>query len=408
MSTPPNLANTTHHAACNVVVIGAGAIGAAATYALARRGERVLLLEQEQVGHPFGSSHGGSRIFRYTHPTSAEASLMPAMAALWRELEAESNEQLLDMCGGLFIARPGDPFLADATAVLDGLAMPYERLDAAAMAIRYPQFRLHDDEFALFQPRSGILAASRSVAAMVRCAQRAGAILRTGCRVQSITPHTAGVTLTINDHGVAQTISAERVVIAAGPWARRLLEPLLTTRLPLKVTHQQVAYYRAGDIERWSSRRAPIYIFSNEPHVYGFPIFERPGYVKVALELLDTEVDPNAPRSVRQPEIDALSATVAARLTGIDPTPVSVDLCLYTETPDRAFIIDRHPEHPNIVFAAGMSGRGFKFAIGLGQLLAHLASTPAGAYDHPFWRPQFALQNHALGAPAPTFAPRDI
>jgi monomeric sarcosine oxidase len=397
--------------AYDVVVVGAGAVGAAAAYALARRGARVLLLEQEQVGHARGSSHGGSRIFRYTHPSIAEAAIMPAMAALWRELEAEAGESLLEMCGGLFIARPDDLFLVNAMAALEALEIPFERLDATDMARRYPQFRLRDDEIALFQPRSGILAASRAVAAMVRAAQRAGATLCTDVRVHAIAPNQGGVTLTVSDKGHTQQISVGRVVIAAGPWAKQLLAPLLPNPLTLNVTHQQVAYYRANQLQQWSTQRAPIYIFSEEPHLYGFPIFERPGYIKVALELLDTVVDPDQPRTVRTAEIEALSATVATRLAGIDPEPANVELCLYTETPERAFLIDRHPEHPQIVFAAGMSGRGFKFAIGLGELLAHLATTPSGAYEHPFWLPQFSLNNHARGATAaqPAVAiPRDL
>ncbi len=404
MSSIPQITKPAKQDTYDVAVIGAGAIGSAAAYALARRGERVLLIEQEQIGHTRGSSHGGSRIFRYTHPTEYETAMMPAMAALWRGLEAESSESLLEMCGGLFFGRTGDPFLVGAQSSLAAFDIPFEILDNAELAVRYPQFRIGDDEYAIFQPRSGILAASRCVAALVRCAQRNGAVVRTECRVEAITPHAAGVTITVLEKGRSASISVGQVVIAAGPWAQRLLEPLLTTRLPLTVTHQQVAYFRATVPEQWSTQRAPIYIFSTEPHVYGFPIYERPGIVKVALELEGTIVDPDAERSVLRAEVDALSATVATRLVGIDPEPVGVDMCLYTETPGRAFIIDRHPEWPQVVFAAGMSGRGFKFAIGLGDLLAELLATPAGCYDHPFWLPQFALAAHAAddGPTGPT------
>ena len=402
MSTPPQTAAAAGHSTYDVAVVGAGAIGAAAAYALARRGRRVLLLEQEQIGHSRSSSHGGSRIFRYTHPAADQAALMPAMAALWRELEAESDESLLEMCGGLFIGRPDDPFLVESAAALDALGMPYEQLGPADMARRYPQFRLRDDEAAIFQPRSGILAASRVVAAMVRGAQRAGAAVRTGCRVLAIAPNATGATLTFSDNGQLESLTVAAVVVAAGPWAKRMLDRLLATDLPLTVTHQQVAYYQVSDLQSWSTQRAPVYIFSEEPHLYGFPIYERPGYLKVALELVDSVTDPDASRTLRQADVDRLSATVASRLVGVDPEPVNVELCLYTETPNRNFIIDRHPNHPQIVFAAGMSGRGFKFAIGLGQLLAHLASTPADNYAHPFWLPQFALHKHAQVAAQPS------
>jgi glycine/D-amino acid oxidase-like deaminating enzyme len=181
------------------------------------------------------------------------------------------------------------------------------------------------------------------------------------------------------------------VVITAGPWASRLLTPLLGQPLPLKVTHQQVAYFPVQDPALYAVGRCPLYIFTAIPHFYGFPIFEKPGHIKIGLELLDSVIDPDGPRAVDAAAVDELSDAVNEFMMGLAPRPSQVDLCLYTETPTRDFIIDRHPQHPQILFAAGFSGRGFKFAIGMGRLLADLAGSAPGQYNSEFWLPRFAL-----------------
>jgi glycine/D-amino acid oxidase-like deaminating enzyme len=141
--------------------------------------------------------------------------------------------------------------------------------------------------------------------------------------------------------------------------------------------------------------RCPLYIFTADPHFYGFPIFEMRGHVKIALELLNNPVDPDGPRQAAAGALRELSDAVRQTMVGVNPTPAQVELCLYTETPNRDFIIDRHPEHPQIFFGVGFSGRGFKFAIAVGRLLADLAQQPPGSYASEFWLPRYAVKRFA-------------
>lgn len=372
------------------IVIGCGLMGAAAAWQMARDGRRVLLLEQFEVGHGRGSSHGGSRIFRYTHPTPDYAALMPAIAAEWRALERESGEQLLEMTGGLYVAGADDAFLGACRATLDSLGMGYEWLDAPALRQRYPQFRVDEGWAGLVQAESGILAASRCVESLARAAVRRGAELHENARVTGIFPDGEGVRVSVAEAGGQRDYFAARAVITAGPWAQRLLAPLFDFALPLQVTHQQVSYFRA-DPGLWAAARCPIFIFTADPHVYGFPIFERPGLMKVARELAGSVVDPDAARAPWPDATAELGAIVAARLAGVEAQPVHTDICLYTETPTRDFIIDRHPAHAQIVVAAGFSGRGFKFGPGIGRLLADLAFSPPGDYSSRFWLDAFSI-----------------
>jgi len=379
----------------DVIVVGAGGMGSAAAYHLAKDGRRVLLLEQFHLGHTLGSSHGGSRITRYTNPDRDDARVIPATYDLWRQLEAESGATLLKLTGGLFFAPADDPFLVDSQRALDAFKYAYRFLSPAELRAEFPQFRPPADWIALYQAESGILAATPCVLALARGAVAHGATLREETPVRSVTPQGDGVVVTT---AAGETFTAQHAVIAAGPWASTFLRPLLDWTIPLQVTHQQVAYFRVADPTIYAADHCPIYIFAAEPHCYGFPIWEKPGHIKVALELHNSTTDPDQRRPADAANLHALSGIIGEHFLGVDPTPQEVITCLYTETPNRDFVIDRHPHYPQIVLAAGFSGRGFKFSIGIGRLLADLVATAPGCYDSHFWMDRYAINRFAPAA----------
>lgn len=369
-------------------------MGSAAAYHLAGDGRRVLLLEQFTVGHSQGSSHGGSRIIRYTHDKLDYMRIMPALFGLWRRLEAESNQHLLQMTGGLYMGPADEPFLVGAQEALRALHHPYRTMTPSELTRDFPQFRLPAGWVALYQEHSGILAASRCVEALARQAVKRGATLREETRVQRIEPTGDGVQMYVTGPSGAETLNAAQLVITAGPWVQKLLGSLHLTP-PLKVTHQQVAYFAVDRPDLYAVGRCPLYIFTALPHYYGFPIFEKPGHVKIGLEMVNQVVDPDASRQADPAAVHELAQAVAQTMVGVQPLPTQVDLCLYTETPTHDFIIDRHPQYPQIVIGAGFSGRGFKFAIGVGRLLADLTASAPGVYASEFWLPRFAISRFA-------------
>lgn len=391
MGTPPT---SIHTQTIDVIVIGAGAMGSAAAYHLAKDGQRVLLLEQFRIGHTRGSSHGGSRIIRYAHESIELTRMMPATFDLWRQLEQESGTSLVQLTGGLYFGLASDPFFDSTQQALQTLGFPYQMLSADAVRQAFPQFRLRDEWVALEQAQTGIVAATRSVETMIAQAVRHGALVQEDCKVLAVAAEGDHVVVRIAGQGSETTRRARQVIITAGPWARQLLEPALDVRLPLTPTHQQIAYFAVEKPADYTIGRFPTYVFfDGGPGLYGFPIYEQPGYVKVAMELVDTPVDPDAVSVVDQEVLAQLSAAVADLLVGVNPQPALVETCRYTETPTRNFIIDRHPHHPQILFAAGFSGRGFKHAIAIGRLLADLAQSEPGVYPSEFWLPSFALHN---------------
>ncbi len=376
----------------DLVIVGAGAIGSAAAYHAARSGHRVLLLEQFNVGHTRGSSHGGSRIIRYTHPTSGLAAQMPATFQLWNELERASGTRLLQLTGGLYLAPTSSPWLEECRAILEELGFPHQLMDAADLRHAYPQFAPPDDWQAIFQANTGILSATRCVETMVAQAVHHGATLRANTQVAAVLPANGRVTVQIAGE---KAVVGDRAILAAGPWSARFLADLIHFDVPLRVTHQQVAYFAAQSPALFAVGVFPIFVAAMTDHFYGFPIWEQAGMIKVALEQTTQTVDPDGPRTVDDDLLARLSALVAAYLPGVDPHPVHVEPCLYTETPTRDFVIDRHPDHPQIVIAAGFSGRGFKHAIAVGKLLVDLAFSDPGVYGGPFWLDSYRITRFA-------------
>jgi sarcosine oxidase len=391
----------------DVVVIGAGGMGSAAAHYLARDGRRVLLVEQFSVGHSRGSSHGGSRIIRHSYVEREYASLAPHAFALWRQLQRESSARLLGDTGGLDFAPPDYPTLLGRMATLDNLGLPYRLYGRSELARDFPQFRLPSGWVALYQADAGILSATRCVQTLAAHAVKRGAVLRENSRVLSVLPDGAGVRAEIDGPAGRQTVLADQAVLAAGPWAGRFLDELGITAAyaaPLRVTHQQLTYMEVSESARplFAADRCPVYIGLPMPYFYGFPIWERPGQLKVGREMDDPAIDPDGERAVDADAVAEVEAWVAETLFGVIPKAVSTEKCLYTVSPDGHFLIDRHPEHPQILLAAGFSGRGFKFVVTTGRLLADLAASAPGDYSSPLWRENFRIDRFVNGQVQPS------
>ena len=383
----------------DVVIVGAGAVGSAAAYHAARTARSVLLLEQFELGHTRGSSHGESRIIRHSYSSVDYATLAPAAFEAWRELERESGAKLLIMTGGIDLGRATNPALVACREALAAAAFESTWMEGEEAQAFAPQFNLPGDWAVLWQPGAGILNATRCVRSLAAQAIASGARLFEHATVQAIEPGTRTSVVRFNRNGASETVEARSVIIAAGPWAGRLFGDLGIANA-LHVTQQQVVYYPLEHGSPWSADGRPIYIAHGRDGMYGFPVCERPGFIKVGIEL-DTPVnnpDVAAP-GADQRVLAQLNGIIDKMFRGVRSEPAEVVTCRYTETADRDFIIDRHPEHPGIVVASPCSGHGFKFSILTGKLAVELATSSAGSYTSPLWRDRFALKRPALANP---------
>lgn len=353
-----------------VAILGLGGVGTAAARHLAKAGHHVVGYEQYSLDHDRGSSYGGSRIIRKVYPDPLYASLMESAYPLWRELEREVGETLLEQCGGFFFGPEDHPDMAATETALSEVGVPFERLSQRQASVRFPQFHLAENEYGVFEPESGYLRASRCVRANARIAAENGAILRTHARIDGIVPSVSGVTLVVSGTGEI----FDRVIVTAGPWTAPLLAPYVD--LPLRVTRQQYAHFkvRAGAGDSFTAPRFPVWIDMRQLF-YGFPEnADHPG-AKVALHVPGETLDPQSPdRQPRESDNDTLRRYLAHRLPGLTGEVLFEKVCLYTNTPDEDFIVDRLPGEPRVVFVGGLSGHGFKFTVLLGLIAARLAT----------------------------------
>ncbi|NXH09712.1 SOX oxidase, partial [Bucco capensis] len=360
-----------HQATYDAIVIGAGIQGSFAAYHLAQRHRNTLLLEQFILPHSRGSSHGQSRITRSAYSQETYARMMPDSFRLWQQLEAEAGTSLYRQTGLLMLGPAGNPELESYRRSLgDG-----EFLDATTLAQRFPGFRLQAGEAALWDGTGGVLFADRALRAVQDVFRRHGGTLRDGEKVLRIEP---GAVLTVTT--TAGVYRAPRLIIAAGPWTSGLVAPL-GLHLPLQPLRINVCYWREkAPGTSGVDRASPCFItvgLSHAPHsIYGLPALEYPGLVKVCYHhgspTDPEERDRDSPGSF-QPNIALLSSFISTYLPRLEPQPALVETCLYTNTPDENFILDRHPKFSNIIIGAGFSGHGFKLAPVVGKLLCELS-----------------------------------
>jgi sarcosine oxidase len=351
------------------IVVGLGGFGSAAAYWLARRaGTEVLGLEQFELGHGRGESQDHSRIIRLSYHTPAYVELAKFAYTAWEELERESGEQVVLRTGGLDVGPRESAISLDTYGdSMDAAGVPYERLDAREIMRRWPQWRLGDDMHGLYQERSGIAMAARANAAHMRMAREHGATLLDRTRVRAIRPDRGEVEVETAE----ATYRGRRLVITAGAWSNRVLGSV-GIELPLRVTQEQVTYFASPRLEEFQPERFPVWIWMDDPCFYGFPVFGEPG-PKVGQDAGGRETTADDRTFDPDPEaLDRVVRFLERHLPGALGPIIYTRTCLYTLTPDRDFVLDALPEHPEITVAIG-GGHGFKFASLVGRTLSELA-----------------------------------
>ena len=361
----------------DVAVIGLGAAGSAALHHLARRGRRVVGIEQFTPGHDRGSSHGETRIIRlgyFEHP--AYVPLVRAAIPLWRALERESGAALLDVTGILEMGAPDNTLVAGTLRSARTHGLPHEVLDAAGVMGRFPAFRLPPHFVGVLQPDGGVLAAEPAVAAQLARARAAGAELRANETVRAIEPAADGVRI-VTDRG---TLLAGQAVVATGGWIRQLLPGLPA---PIRVTRQVVGWFAPAEPALFARERCPVFMIESQGGIfYGFPAGPRPGIKFAKHHHADEAVDPfAAARPIDGADEAVLRATLAAHVPAADGPLLAAQTCRYTMTPDGDFILDRLPGAPSIIVVSPCSGHGFKFAPVIGEIVADLVTQGATRHD---------------------------
>jgi sarcosine oxidase len=357
----------------DVIVVGLGAMGSAATYQLSQRGARVLGLEAFTPAHERGSSHGESRIIRqayFEHP--AYVPLVLRAYELWDQLQEESGEDLLHITGGLAIGPPQGTLVTGCLKSAARYGLGHELLDYGQMRQRFPQFALADSEVAFYEEKAGYLRPEECIRQHLRGASKRGAELHFEEPVLSWTASRSGVGVSVTTG--KQTYHASSLVICAGPWFAELVPD---ASMPVVVSRRVMFWLRPVSQPSAFDRGVfPIFLWEPEgcPLFYGFPRISEDGDPKVAIHSGDEECTPSTiDRQIRPRDELAIRSAVESRIPTLNGVVSHAATCMYTMTADEHFIIDTHPDYPQVSLAAGFSGHGFKFSAVVGEILCDLA-----------------------------------
>lgn len=361
----------------DVAVIGIGTMGSFACCELARRGLRVIGFDRFQPPHSRGSHSGDTRVFRIAyaeHPDYVPLALRAS--ELWDEYSEIGETELLTRCGMLSIGPPEGNFirgLLHSAAIHKLNATEYGPAEVEHM---FPAFAMEETHVGVFEAKAGLIDANAAIETALRLAERYGATLQLDQPVLRWT-HEQG-------HFVLKTASAtihsEKLVITAGAWTTQLLRGL---GLPLQVQRKVLTWVDPIDPALFQPGAFPLFAFGEE-FLYGFPSINNDG-VKLAVHWRpgQTVLDPT--EAIPEASLDdateplGMAVRLLPQLAGPLPQALQrvrrMKTCLYVMSPDEHFLVDRHPEWANLVFAAGFSGHGFKFAPAIGEVLADLTTT---------------------------------
>ncbi|KAG1686995.1 hypothetical protein DVH05_005735 [Phytophthora capsici] len=383
----------------DVVIVGAGLMGSAAAYYAAKDGKRVLVLEQFELLHGKGSSHGTSRIFRVAYPIDTYTKLSLQSLDLWRDIEKENGVELIRMTGELDFAPTRNDDIRGVEETLTRFNVPFEVLNGTQVNERFPGFSLSPSSHAVYNPLAGVLNPTLAMATMQKVAKSLGTEFREHSAVKSVVgehrPGGAPVAVVTLENGTE--VRGRQCIVTAGPWTEKLLKLSGSSD---KVDLQPIAtfgqYWRCKQ-ELYTPDKFPVFIKYEYPEIYGLPMMNAHEGVKICRHD-GPQVNPDGRQGVEQPE-DAdkqLRAFVAENFSNVDPSsPNQVDHCMYTMTPDSHFIIDFLPVPASIaspsttksvIVGAGFSGHGAKMTPVIGRILADLAIKGQTKYSTELFR----------------------
>jgi sarcosine oxidase len=361
----------------DVNVLGIGGMGSATAYNLARRGQRVLGLERFDIPHAMGSSHGVNRIIRlaYFEDPSYVPLLRRAYQA-WREVESRFGEQLLVITGSIDAGPPGSRMVEGSQEACREHDISHEVLTGRELAARFPGYQLPASHMAVFQAEGGFVASERAVVAHATLAQHEGATIRAREKVLDWEPTASGVRVQ-TDRG---TYEAGRLVVSAGAWVSDFVPSLHEEAIPER---QVLGWFQPEAPELFSPERFPVFnMIVDEGQFYGFPVWGVPGF-KIGRwhHLHETGHADSLSREATLADEALLRDCVARHFPRASGPTMALRACLFTNTQDEHFIVDRLPGLPQVVVASPCSGHGYKFCSVMGEILADLAMDRTPPFD---------------------------
>ena len=361
----------------DVIVVGVGGMGSATVYQLASRGLLVLGIDRYSIPNRMGSSHGISKIIRLAyHEDPSYVPLVRRSYELWHQLEKMVNEKLLIQTGTIRGGPERGAMFSGSLRACQIHKLAHEVLDADALKRRFPAYTVPSDTMSVVQREGGFLLSEKCISSYVFAALELGAHINGREQVVDWEPTDLGVKVE-TDKGAYFT---KHLVISSGSWVSSLVPQLLEFAKPEK---QVVGWFRPLIPELFAIEQFPVFgLEVKQGRFYGFPDYEGRGLKLGCYHHFGEQVDPDDFDRAVSPEDEALLRDfIGQYLPAALGSTLALQTCLFTNTPDGHFILDRHPEYPQVLLASGFSGHGFKFASVVGEIMADLVEHKESDYD---------------------------
>ncbi|WP_135807392.1 N-methyl-L-tryptophan oxidase [Halorussus marinus] len=361
----------------DVIVVGVGGMGSAATYHLAQRGLDVLGIERYDVPHTMGSSHGSTRIIRKVQPEGPEyVPLVERAYDLWENLEARTGRDLFHRTGSIHAGGPGTDVVEDARLSCEENDIEYDELSGLSVNERFPGFELPDEFRAIYQKDGGFLDCERCISAHVEAAHAEGATVHGREQVIDWSETEKGVTIQTDKRRYV----ADELVLTAGSWTTELLDSLAEEIVPVRAL---MAWLQPEKQELFTPDRFPVFVVRDqEEGGYGFPIYDVPGFKFGRSSDLRKVTDPDEMN--REPAVaeEELHRRYVKKFfpEAAGPT-ISLRTCIQSYSPDTDFVLGRVPDYDSVTVGAGFSGHGFKFTSVIGEILADYVDDGETVHD---------------------------
>ncbi|WP_141432266.1 N-methyl-L-tryptophan oxidase [Bacillus sp. 03113] len=363
----------------DVIIVGAGSMGMAAGYYLAKQGINTLLVDSFDPPHVNGSHHGDTRIIRHAYGEGREYVPLAIRAqTLWYELEKEANQKVFHQTGVLGFGPKGSAFIDEAIASANEYSLQLEILQGTEIMERWPGITLPEDYLGCFEPASGVLFSEDCIRAYRKLAIESGATLLTNTQVEDIDIHESSSTI----HTASGSYSADKLIISGGAWNKKILSSLKLD-LPLQPKRQTVGWFESDEALYQSSVFPAFFVDMPIGIYYGFPSFDGAG-LKIGRHDFGQDIDPdtiNREFGIYPEDEDYIRNFLKTHMPQAEGKINQGRVCMYTKTPDEHFIVDLHPEYSHVIIAAGFSGHGFKFASVIGEILSQLAKVGQTEHD---------------------------
>ncbi|MFJ7978022.1 N-methyl-L-tryptophan oxidase [Peribacillus sp. NPDC096379] len=365
----------------DVIVVGAGSMGMAAGYQLAKQGVKTLLVDAYDPPHTEGSHHGDTRIIRHAYGEGREYVPFALRAQeLWYELENETHHKIFTKTGVLVFGPKGESdFVAETMEAAAEHSLTVDLLEGDEINKRWPGITVPENYNAIFEPNSGVLFSENCIRAYRELAEAKGAKVLTYTRVEDFEVSQDIVKIqTANG-----SYTADKLIVSMGAWNSKLLSKL-NLDIPLQPYRQVVGFFESDESKYSNAADYPGFMVEVPNGIYyGFPSFGGCG-LKIGYHTYGQQIDPDTINREfgAYPEDESnLRDFLGKYMPEANGELKRGAVCMYTKTPDEHFVIDTHPEHSNVFIAAGFSGHGFKFSSVVGEVLSQLATTGKTEHD---------------------------